>query len=253
MGVDSAMRDLLLLTSTIEPGDVPHLVRALWADRRRDYLSAVEFYSNACSPSEVQLLFVENSGANVDDIRAVAAKHGHELAVISYVEDSVVSRRGKGNGEALMFDRVARWLSETSGEYRRLIKVTGRLSVKNINSILTFDLGRPRPSPYVCCRVTADFTVVDTKFFITDPAVFTKYFTGMEPEVSESTGRFLEHVCARRLARALSDDVLWLRFRRYPHFVGVSASTAVRYSGPRDWIRVQMVMLARFLARDKYW
>lgn len=103
-----ALQPILLLTATINPvSAVPSLARRDIDTRRKDYLRAVSFYAAKLRPDECRIVLAENSGAPVADVMSAAARHGHSVSVLSYRGDPVLSRRGKGNGEAELIDRSA--------------------------------------------------------------------------------------------------------------------------------------------------
>ncbi|MCB8910105.1 hypothetical protein KUG88_08170 [Rhodococcus rhodochrous] len=225
-----------MLTASIEPGEVENLRRVNWQLRRSDYCAALEFYCKLTDPEKFSILVVENTGAGVADLEQLASSNGHRLSVISYKENQSVSRKGKGNGEALMFNRIADWLSQSksSEEFESIIKITGRLEVRNLVSIVS---GMPKNTSFFAARIYSDLTYIDTKFFISDPLTWTRYLTNLEPLVRESEGRYLEHACALSAARMRYDGVAWVPFRIMPSISGVSGSTGQKYGTLRDRIR----------------
>ncbi|GGG21832.1 hypothetical protein GCM10007304_39590 [Rhodococcoides trifolii] len=216
--------------------------------RRADYESALAFYAREIKPDRAQILFVENTNADLSDFETVARREGHALSTLSYLEDPSVSEKGKGNGEALMFDRVAEFLNLSPIPIRTVTKITGRLKVKNHATLLSRCASFDR---FISCRVSSDLKQVDTKYFVTDCATWTTYMTGLEPLVDEINGRYLEHAAALRFAQTRFDGLAWVQFRRRLHIEGISGSTGVPYGTFKHRIREGMGIAATRIMSDR--
>lgn len=221
---------LVVLTAAIEPRQVPFLVRADPELRRADYRSALRHYASELSPKSFSLAVVENSGAEIDDLKNIASDLGHDLHTLSYRESDDVQRQGKGNAEAKMFDAVADAFLRGNERFDRVAKVTGRLTVRNVRRLLE----APRPERHIGARIRFDRTQLDTRFFVTDSLTWCEYFTGLEKSVNEPEGVFLEHVAALASARAVFAGVEWSQLRPQPIIAGYSGSTGYRYGAKRE-------------------
>lgn len=212
------VQPILLLTATINPVSfAPALVRRDSDTRRKDYLRAVSFYAAKLNPDECRIVLAENSGAPVADVVSAAARHGHSISVLSYTGDPVLSRRGKGNGEAELIDRSAAWIVNDVGGAVPVIKVTGRIIVSNIRRFLV-----STDEHEILCRLTRDLRKADTRLMSFTAGAWLLHFANLAAEVDAATGFSLEHAVAKRLYAGIVDGQLrWARMKHEPPILRV--------------------------------
>jgi len=227
-----ASKSLVVLTAALEPKQVPFLVRADHALRRRDYTVAMKHYASTLPADTFTLAVVENTGSDVDDLRTIASKFGHSLKTLCYTEEAAVQQRGKGNAEAKMFDAVSSVFLQEDSPYDRVIKITGRLVVRNIDRVLRVH----HPERFIAARMSFDRRQLDTRLLMTDVQTWKDFFSGQDSQVDEAAGVFLEHVAALRTAEAIFAGARWCQLRPKPHFAGYSGSTGYKYGSRRDRI-----------------
>lgn len=220
-------RSLVVLTAAVAPTVTPGVVRSDPKLRTMDYLTAIKSLCLKASPNSFQILLVENTGFDCQEFLDVAKTSNHEIEVLSYRESDEVQRMGKGMGEAAMFDRIGDWIEQREDEFARVIKVTGRLEVKNFNDTL---LALPK-SKFIRGRFTKDLAMFDTRYFMTSTAEWRVLCMGCQTEVDELNGVYIEHVLARRVRSAIDHGIVWNRFPWSPILRGVSATSGQRYGG----------------------
>ncbi len=239
---------LLLLTASIDPRNCPRVTHGDPSVRLAEYRTALNDWITRLD-EEWTILFVENSGHPLDDLRsAVAAHPARRCAIefVQYVEEADVTAAGKGAGEAAMLDRVARSGVADEGDW--LVKCTGRLRVSNPTRLLPV-----APSgPAVSAAVRPDLAYVDTRLFALTPDAFTQYFTGLGSDVQEGSGRYFEHAFATAMHRGLARDLAFLPFAELPRFRGVSGSMGVRYGAPADVLRRRVHERLRRFVHDRH-
>lgn len=220
------VRSVLLLTATINPdAAVPSLARRDPVTRRQDYVTAVSFYAAHLDPDECRIVFAENSGADVDEIVSAAARHGHSITVLSSAGDPVSAGRGKGNGEAELIDRSAAWIVDEMGAAVPVIKVTGRIVVRNIRRFLV-----SIDEDEVLCRLASDLRKVDTRLLGVTAGAWMLHFANLAVEVDAAAGFTLEHAVAKRLYVRIADSRLrWARMKHEPRYSGYSGTKGTRY------------------------
>jgi hypothetical protein len=174
----------LLLTATIRVAD--GLADSPIADplrRQRDYLDCLRFYLSRARVAQV--VFVENSGADLGQFRNVSVPRGVRLEVISLDQNVFPREFGKGYGEAQLMDAVMT-RSELLTSATAFIKATGRLTVRNIDDLLGavdvessghFDVRDH--DIYTRLRVQASGHHADTRFFVVHRALFDAHFRGL--------------------------------------------------------------------------
>lgn len=131
-------RQVLVMTATITPPEnTPLLARADPAVRRKDYQEALRFYLQLPTDLIGAVLFIENSGSELEDMREIARQsaQGKEVEVIGVPPNLDSPAFGKGYGEFKLLDQglaCSRVLRDTD----ILWKVTGRLKVLNMASLV---------------------------------------------------------------------------------------------------------------------
>ena len=218
-------RGLLVLTAAIDPRGCPDVHRSDPALRENDYIDALGRWITLMKGVCFRILFIENSGIDLRSFRS-RIQHSGNVDIIQYTEASDVIAKGKGNAEGRIIERIAEYLEE-SAHSGVVAKCTGRLWVNNFDACVK-DL-RP-PEPFFRLTIRRNLDIADSRFFICDCSTWQKYLRGMDNEVDEPSGVFLEHVLARRALRAIGDGVPFRPFRRLPRIQGVSATTGHNYT-----------------------
>jgi hypothetical protein len=240
-------QSLLVLTCTVTPQTGLNLVRTDPLARRAAYIRSIRFWGRVAEALNHDMLVVENSG-HCWDLALEAGAAQERIHTLSYAEDSPLTQQGKGAGEALMYDRIADWLTGPAREYVSLTKVTGQLTLRNPRASL-----RQMPAgPHLRCLLRLNLTKMDTRIWGADVGTFGKYFTGMADEVDEHHGIDLETVACRRALSAVVDGVPRPEFRFAPVLRGVSGSTGARLRGLRTAGGSAVVWAGRRLGRLDY-
>lgn len=101
--------------------------------REREYLDCLRFY--LAQERVRRVVFVENSGADVTVFRRVPTPRNVHLEVVSLDQNVFPSEFGKGYGEARLIDTVLS-RSELLSQAQAFVKVTGRLTLRNVSPLL---------------------------------------------------------------------------------------------------------------------
>src|SRR5664280_1954608 len=125
---------LLVFTATVDPTVAPTVARRDPMLRLADYRQSLAVWLAQAERANWDILILENSGWEIGELlQEVSPERLKRLRIdsFSYVEQSDVTRLGKGVAEAKMFDRVSEFLQiPRHGEkYESIIKITGRLTV----------------------------------------------------------------------------------------------------------------------------
>jgi hypothetical protein len=137
--VDSAKDYLLLLTACIDPSTGPaRVVRSDPFMRLKDYCSALRFWLLNPDPRLSSILFLENSGYPLDDLRELAATSNPFDKRIEFIQlhnNDYPPFVDYGYPELEMLD-MGLQSSELAKRSGYFIKVTGRLAFPRITSLL---------------------------------------------------------------------------------------------------------------------
>jgi hypothetical protein len=142
------MKNIIVMTATITPkSDAFLLARTDPELRRRDYELALRHYLKALSRGVFdQLLFAENSGANLDALHALVRETGlaDQVEFLSRYGLDYPSEYGRGYGEFLLLDRVMDSpLMRAQSPDSIVWKITGRYRIANIEQLI-----RKRPKHF---------------------------------------------------------------------------------------------------------
>ena len=212
-------------------------------ERERMYIDTLCFYRDEIlrKDNDRRIVFVENSGWDLANIKACVDGFGNQVEFISLPPDGFDISRGKGYNEILMINaalKVSRFITEAGA----FLKVTGRYPVYNIG----YFLGKAEIFFEDCggqlyCNMK-DHVLYDVLFFWrkrkwTGHAVGTALFAATSDfygkilaysysMCDDSTGRFVECVWHGILVkyRRMKDRRVCLRFRRTPVCGGVQGS-----------------------------
>src|SRR4051812_36686201 len=104
----NTMGPTLLLTATITPPPgATYLARTDPGARLRDYLWAFDFYVNLPNKVIGRIVFVENSGGDLSELRRLAEQHPEkEIEFISFFGLDYPPEYGRGYGEFKLIDHA---------------------------------------------------------------------------------------------------------------------------------------------------
>lgn len=213
------MNNALLMTACIKPVISDHILIADEKLRLDSYLSALEFWINKSNFDS--LIFCENSNYQYDysSLQDLAKKKGKILEIILFQGSPDVLKYGKGfaEGEIIEFAINNSLLLKNSESF---YKVTGRVTIQNINKILEthindenyFNLAAPGAKS------------VDTRFFKTNTKFYKSNLMEKYHEVRDDEGVYIEKVFYKYLVGKTPNQL-----KVYPIVKGLSGSTGTTY------------------------
>jgi hypothetical protein len=140
---------------------------------------------------------------------------------------------GKGYGECEIIDYTLNHskLILTSKDHY-IIKITGRLIIKNIAKIIRFHKFFFSPKT-VFCAINSDFSFPDSRFVIA-PVEFWEVFLNSKERINDSKGYFFEHALCDTIKK---EKVFpYSPFLLMPYIEGMSGSTGEIYTGEKQTI-----------------
>lgn len=241
---------LLVLSATIEPKGMPLLQIADPGLRRQQYLqNFTRCIEQMSSIPEAAVLFVENSGCDLEDFREVANRAEAKIAaeLISVEQNDHSRELGKGFGEFRMIDTaVEQSVLAKKADY--LVKLTGRLGVQNLPTIL-----RKLPLPLDICGDVHPYPgwsrgVIDSRLLIFSRTFYLQNVIGLYREMNDSAGEYAEHRLYQLVRRARDFKVL-TQLPIEPQWIGASGSTGERYDSWKKQLLLPVKTLRRNLRR----
>lgn len=220
------MDDIILLTACINPGGMPFTVVSDATQRLNQYLLALQFYlQNTSCP----IVFVDNSNMDKTPFLEYETQYGSRLEILSF-DGNKVKTQGKGLGEmeiieyALMHSKFNLLLDKY-----RIVKITGRLIVRNINSLLKCDKWHLYPYKSIVCHVNSDLTFADSRIFISLGS-FMYLLVKQKKYLNDTKGIYFEHLLCQQIKQ--QKTFTFFPFITEPHFEGISGSTGIKYEKP---------------------
>ena len=220
------MDHIILLTACINPGGMPFTVVSDATQRLNQYLLALQFYlQNTSCP----IVFVDNSNMDKTPFLEYESQYGSRLEILSF-DGNKVKTQGKGLGEmeiieyALIHSKFNLLLDK-----HRIVKITGRLIVRNINSLLKCDKWHLYPYKSIVCHVNSDLTFADSRIFISLGS-FMNLLVKQKKYLNDTKGIYFEHLLCQQIKQ--QKTFTFFPFITEPHFEGISGSTGIKYEKP---------------------
>ena len=211
---------LVFITATFNCGQTPQVKRHDPEARKQDYLSAFRFWISLNCDADI--VFCENSNADLSSFREVVARYSGKTAVrlLSFAGNDGAQMKGKGYGEIEMLRYAFDVIPELKN-YRYVLKVSGRYLVKNGADIVD-QIGRM--SADLICDIHTNLTYADTRTVAFKPHVVQSHLIPYQNELDETRGVIIEHLMARCLHRTLLAGGSWAPFPCTPVCDGISGS-----------------------------
>lgn len=211
-----------LLTACIDPANVYSVARRDPQTRLNDYLQSFKYILHL--PGIANIVFCENSGADLSEIREVVRLHNpyhKNVEILSFYGQPDHPEYGKGYGEMRIIDYALNH-SKNIQESTMVMKITGRLIVSNIEA-MTRAIAKTKNID-VFCDLRRNLTTSDSRLFCATPRFLREYFVPFKDILNEATGICFEDVLARAAHRAMADGLLWSMLPYAHDLRGVSAT-----------------------------
>ena len=212
-------KSCILLSGSIKPNDVFSLKRSDPLTRENDYYHAISKWLKFNIP----VVFCENSNYNSGKIKNISSPL---FEFLQYEELQDLSERGKGLGEYLIM-KYAHEHSKFLERSEYVIKVTGRLFIRNFKKILR---SAERLDFDVMAPLENNLKWSDSRLIIYQREFFDRYFTPCASQINDSSGLPFERALAFAIHTLLSDNKKWEMLPYYPKYEGFSGTHNKRYT-----------------------
>lgn len=215
---DKAHMYTILLTACINPDGMSFTKLTDKDVRLEQYMKALHHYLKA---THYPIVFAENSNTDISSLFTDETKAGRlEVLTFSGNEDK---SKGKGYGEAKIIEHAISH-SKLLDEDTKLIKITGRLIVDNLQEVLARQFPLRRDDSLVCA-FNSDLSFADSRLIIA-PVSFYRQFLKDKEAINDNENHYFEHVLA---ANILNNHAPFVPFWTEPSIVGISGSTGQDY------------------------
>ncbi len=217
---------ILLLTGCINPQGMSFTVLSDKEKRKDQYIKAITFY---LEKTKHPVVFVENSGTDISQHfeEAIVSK---KLECLTF-EGNKNKKRGKGAGECEIIEYALNH-SETikASKQSPICKITGRLFIKNINTLLLSHRFCFSTKKTVFFSINSDLSFPDSRFIIA-PIPFWNCFLKDKDKINDSEGYYFEHAILNCIIQ--EKQFAYSPFFISPEIEGMSGSTGHIYSEPK--------------------
>ena len=222
-------RCALIITGCMNPNlKVPNLVLQNASERKKQYIDSLKFY--IMHTRFKKIIYGDSSNCPEEqDVINCAKEYGKQIEWLNFYGDSkAVEKNGKGYGEGEIIEYIFEH-SNLLKEVDYIIKITGRLIVKNINFLSAFaqnDVTYFQPSIFEDGKL-----YINTRLYMMPKAMYEEYFKNAYKRVRDREKIYLEHTFGEVVQEKL---VKYKCFLVYPNYLGISGSTGISYNS--SWV-----------------
>ncbi len=256
-GLPATPRFLLVMTATITPAPNAQVKRSSSQVRLEDYKRALRFWLSYPHPVAERILFLENSGADLSELRAIAENENpqqREIEFLSLPAREIPAGTNYGYAEMQMLDDGLE-LSKLRLMTTHMIKVTGRLTFPSLGKALDRVANKAPFELMIDCRKLGLFRPgydARVQLFVCSHAFYDRVLRGANREMNSSDVRLLEHLIYRKVIPFKGQPGYYLRFPCNIDPVGYFGFKNRRYNSPRTTIPRGVRTLLRIIAPG-YW
>jgi hypothetical protein len=259
---NAAPRYLLVMTATIVPAPGAQVKRASPRVRLDDYKRALRFWLRYPHAAAERILFLENSGADLGELRAIADEEnplGREVEFISLPAHEIPPGGNYGYTEMQMLDEgLAR--SRLRPATTHMIKTTGRLTFPALAKALDRIEKRARESHaglelmIDCRRLGFPRRGADARvqLFVCSHDFYDRVLRNAHREMNPAGARLLEQLVFRKVIPFRGQPGCFLRFPSNIDPVGYFGCKDRRYDSARTALTRRMRAILRAIAPG-YW
>jgi len=258
-GSHAPPRFLLVMTATITPAANAQVRRSSPQARLEDYKRALRFWLCYPHPAAERILFLENSGADLSELRAIAENENpqrREVEFLSLPAGEIPAGTNYGYAEMQTLDEGMA-LSKLRLSTTHMIKTTGRLTFPALGKALD-RLAGAGPTPFelmIDCHKLGLFRQgydARVQLFACSHVFYDRVLRGANRELNSTDVRLLEHLIYRKVIPFKGLRGYFLRFPCNIDPVGYFGFKNRRYDSPRTAIPRSVRALLRVIAPN-YW
>jgi hypothetical protein len=250
-----APRYLLVMTATIIPAVNAGVKRADPRLRLEDYKQALRYWLNYQHPAADRILLLENSGADLAELRAIAVDEnplGKPVEILSVPDNRIPEGTNYGYTEMQMLDEGL-LPSQLRRQTTHMIKVTGRLTFPALGKALD-KLQEPFDLLVDCRKLGFPRRGFDasTQLFVCSHDFYDRVLRDSRKEMNSTDVRLLEHLIFRKVIPFKGQPGIYLRFPINVEPVGYSGFKSRSYNSPKTALTRAIRAALRVIA-PHYW
>jgi hypothetical protein len=250
---------LLVMTATVAPSANAQVKRSSSLVRIEDYKRALRFWLSYPHPAAARILFLENSGADLSELRAIAETENpfnREVEYLSLPIHEIPPGANYGYAEMQSLDEGMA-LSTLRRATTHMIKTTGRLTFPALGNALdrisNSDFA-PLELMIDCRRLGLFRRGCDARvqLFVCSHSFYDRVLRQSNREMNSTDVRLLEHLIYRKVIPFKGRPGYYLRFPCNVDPVGHFGFKDRRYDSPRTAVSRGVRAALRVIAPG-YW
>jgi hypothetical protein len=250
---------LLVMTATVAPSANAQVKRSSPQVRLEDYKRALRFWLSYSHPAAARFLFLENSGADLGELRAIAQTENplnREVEFLSLPVHEIPPGANYGYSEMQSLDEGLA-LSKLRGATTHMIKTTGRLTFPALGTALdrVATAGSAPLELMIDCRRLGLFRRgydARVQLFACSHSFYDRVLRQSNREMNSTDVRLLEHLIYRKVIPFKGQPGYYLRFPCNIDPVGHFGFKDRRYDSPRTALARSTRAVLRVIAPG-YW
>jgi hypothetical protein len=218
------METVILLTGTIYPNNMGQTVLQDPVVRKEQYKESIYFY---LKKTNLKIVFVENSNTDISN-DFINENTIHRLEFLMFDGNNYSRKFGKGYGEM----KILNYAFENSVFIKNcdfVIKITGRIKIKNINIFIN-QINRLLFKEFFILDFQRNLKWADSRLFIFYQNFFSKYLQKYGNQIDDSREINFEHALCKASLEAILDNVEYYPLTDYPVFSGSAGTTGKKYN-----------------------
>jgi|TARA_B110000977_G_C10940215_1_gene440582 hypothetical protein len=215
----------IILTCTINPIQMPNLVRSNPEIRFQDYKKSFNFWVNNTFVNKI--ILIENSNYDLSYFNKIAKDiKNKEIEIISSNSNNRYDKSlGKGYGQYLCLKEVFDQ-SQIAKTTKYFIDVTGRHCIKNFKAIIK-DIIKNESSIYV--NITDNLKFADANIYGGTKKFFINYLLPETKKTNDSQNKIFENCVASATLKAVSDGMNLSKTPIYADIEGFIGTNGKKY------------------------
>jgi len=215
----------IILTCTVNPIQMPNLVRSSPEIRFQDYKKSFNFWVNNAFVHKIILL--ENSNFDLSYFNKIAKDiKNKEIEIISSNSNNKYDKSlGKGYGQYLCLKEIFDQ-SQIAKTTKYFIDVTGRHCVKNFKAIIE-DIIKNESDIYV--NITDNLKFADANIYGGTKNFFINYLLPETKKTNDSQNKIFENCVASATLKAISDGMNLSKTPIYADIEGFIGTNGKKY------------------------
>lgn len=209
--------------------------------RLEQYKQALSFY---LSETPYRILFVENTLYDFSSDFSFYIHNGR-LEYLTFSGNSYDPSLGKGYGEAQII-RYAINHSLFLKSASVIIKITGRIKVKNVVDLCSSVNISNKKNVMIACNIRPSKKIGTSTFFICKEEFLTRYFLPYMHEINEANHSWFEHILYESIIQCKKEKKTNLIFPKPIKIEGIAGTTSRPYPKTK-WTDYILSCFAAFL------